>query len=364
LCNGADAGKCNEYCKGKFGGELLGAECSAERPNKKRECICRLKCCNQGCWGDPHCWTCDGVKFGYQGMKKHYMLKPITTFPNIPYFTIAQINKVWQKGPMAILDISEVIIKDWKVTVEVKTPDGPTAGFIVKVNDEQLKDLPYRWSKIDEHRERFVNIIWGNAAKSQVVLTTSFGLKVVYTTNGAGNDRYTDLSIDTPRHPELKDHIHGLLGRWNDKPDDDSVDANGVKQPLDEGFSWAFGDSWIVPGGRTKTPDCVRDDAVKNKDDHINKVDPKIKENAEKWCKEALENPELTACAKKLHRAVPLHKNCVIDLIFLDSDAARKKYLKEIHNSFLDTCKRREKEQKAKEEAQKEKDKEAVGLAF
>jgi hypothetical protein len=292
------------------------------------------------------------------------MLKPITTFPNIPYFTIAQINKVWQKGPMAILDISEVIIKDWKVTVEVKTPDGPTAGFIVKVNDEQLKDLPYRWSKIDEHRERFVNIIWGNAAKSQVVLTTSFGLKVVYTTNGAGNDRYTDLSIDTPRHPELKDHIHGLLGRWNDKPDDDSVDANGVKQPLDEGFSWAFGDSWIVPGGRTKTPDCVRDDAVKNKDDHINKVDPKIKENAEKWCKEALENPELTACAKKLHRAVPLHKNCVIDLIFLDSDAARKKYLKEIHNSFLDTCKRREKEQKAKEEAQKEKDKEAVGLAF
>jgi len=358
LCaNGADAAKCVEYCKSKFGGEYLGAECSPERPNKQRECICKPKCCNQGGWGDPHMRTCDGTTFGYQGMKKHYIMKPITKFQSIPHFTIAQTNKVYQKGPAAIFDMSEVIIKDWKLTIEVNDPDFPVTVFTIKVNGDVLPDLPYRFSKVDGHRERWVNIVWGNAAKTQVVLTTSFGLRIVYTCNGAGPDRYTDLSIDTPRHPELKGKMEGLLGRWNDDKADDGKDANGIIQPLDEGFSWAFGDSWIVPGGRTKTPECVRDESIKNHKDKIDHVNPKIKEVSEKLCKDGLENPAFKACAKKLNRGVPQHRNCVIDLILLGSDKARKKYVDEITGSFLDTCKRRD----AKD---KQKDKEAVGLAI
>jgi hypothetical protein len=295
-------------------------------------------------------------------MKKHYMLKPVEDeFPTLPYFTITQINKVWQSGPMAILDISEVFVRDWKVTITVKTPDGPTGQFSLKVNDNP-ENIPWRFSKVHGHREIFANVAFGNDAKTQVVLTTSFGLRIVYTTQGAGNDRYTDLSIDTPRHPELKNHLHGLLGRWNDNPDDDSVDATGKKQPLDDGFSWAFGDSWIVPNtGRTPTAECTRDEAQKDHDAHVEKVDPKIKEAAEKTCKEALGRPEFTDCARKLNRAVPMIKNCVVDLIFLHTDEARQKYIKQVIASFEDTCKRREKQ---RQEEQHKKEEESVGLAF
>lgn len=75
---------------------------------------------------------------------------------------------------------------------------------------------------------------------TELVITTSFGLRITY-------DLYK-ISVDIPRHPELKDNLHGLLGRWNDNPADDSIDANGKKQTLDNKFSWAFGDSWIVRG--------------------------------------------------------------------------------------------------------------------
>jgi len=267
-------------------------------------------------------------------------LKPIKDYPTLPNFEITQINKLWQTGPMAILDVSEVVIKDWSLVIDIKVPDGPTGQYILTVN-EKKEEIPFRFSELDDNREHFVNIVFGDDKKSQVVLTTSFGLRVVYTTKGSGTSIYSDISIDTPRHPELKDNSHGILGRWNGNPDDDAVDANGQKQVLDEKFSWAFGDSWIVPGGRTKTADCIRDEAVKTEDEIRKATDPKVQIAVEKLCLEVLENPELKQCAKNLGRAVPLLKNCITDLIFMDNAEARKQYIEDLVDSFASTCKRR-----------------------
>jgi len=335
LCS---TGKCQDYCARKYGAELVGSTCVDHPGKPNRECICKLKCCNSGCWGDPHCWTCDGVKFGYQGMKKHYVLKPIQAYRTLPYFTISQVNRVWEKGPMAILDVSEVIVKDWSLNVELKVPDPGTSQYILKANDKVVS-IPYRFVEYDEYREHFLSVDFGDAAKTIVILTTSFGLRITYSTKGSGTGMYSDISIDTPRHPELKDQSHGLLGRWNGNPDDDAVDANGVKQPLDDRFSWAFGDSWIVPGGRTKTPQCVRDEAKEKDKKKTDEVDPKVKARAEKLCKKALESPELTGCAKKIGRVVPLIKNCITDLIYMENERKREQYIDDLIATFVSKCK-------------------------
>jgi len=359
LCTGNDASKCNDYCKKKYGTELLGAVCSDERKNKKRECICKLKCCNIGCWGDPHCWTCDGVRFGYQGLKKIYLMKPIKKYPTLPEFEINQINKPWKGSPMAMLDISELVVRDWSQIVQVKMPEGENGQYVLTVN-EKKENIPYRYSQFDDNRERFINIVYADDKKTQVVLITSFGLRITYTTKPRVGLE-SDVSIDFPRHPELKDNSNGLLGRWNGNPDDDAIDANGQKQPLDDKFSWPFGDSWIIPGGRTKTAECVREEAKQVADKVVTETDPKLKENVEKQCKQALDSPELKACAKIAGRVVPLIKNCVTDLIFLDNDAERKAYIEDLIDTFATTCKSRGQKFVQKDTPQKG---DAVGLAF
>lgn len=96
-----------------------------------------------------------------------------------------------------------------------------------------------------------MNIQFGDEENRELILTTSFGLRITYSTHVNADTIYSDISVDIPRHPELKNNTHGLLGRWNDNPDDDSIDASGKKQTLDEKFSWEFGDSWIVRGAMT-----------------------------------------------------------------------------------------------------------------
>jgi len=343
LCpDGKTSSKCADYCKKKFGGELIAAQCTHERPTKKRECICRLKCCNQGCWGDPHCWTCDGTKFGYQGLKKYYVLKSLANYPTFPEFEIRQINRPWQNGPMSILDVSEFYIKDWKITAVIKTPNVVGGKYFLQVNDKN-ETIPYTFKKFDDNRELFMTITFGDAKQTQVVVKTSFGIKIVYTTQTSGAHVYSDISIDTPRHPEIKGKIGGILGNWDDNPKNDGTGADGQVYPLEEGFSWKFGDSWIVPGGRTPTAECVIKEKEKKAEDFKNKVDKTIKAQAEQLCEKVLNNPELKKCAKDINRALPSIHNCVLDQLFLESAKDRNLYIKDLIRSFARTCRRRNK---------------------
>jgi len=262
-------------------------------------------------------------------------MKPIKKYSTLPEFEIRQTNKVWKGGPMSMLDVSEVLIKSWSLVIQLKMPDGP-AGYVLTVNDKP-QNIPYRFSQFDDYRERFVNIVYTDGSKSVVVLTTSFGLRITWTTKPRVGIE-SDISIDFPRHPELKDNSHGLLGRWNGNADDDAIGSAGTKHPLDDKFSWAFGDSWIVLDGRTKTPDCVRNEAVEKNEQKFKDIDPALKAKAERLCKQALESPELKNCAQKIGRVVPLAKNCVTDLIYSSNDAEREEYIADLVDSFLKRC--------------------------
>jgi hypothetical protein len=243
LCTNAKVSpKCDEYCKRKFGGHLIAAQCTHERPNQKgRECICRLKCCVQGCWGDPHCTTCDGTKFGYQGLKKYYVLKPMQQFPTFPYFEIRQLNRLYGKGPMAVLDVLEFYIRGWNLTFHLASPKTHD-GAILRVNGHPHK-IPYHYSKLDDHREQYARVVLSKS-KKQIIVKTSFGVRIIINVNKRMS--FTGFAVDTPRHPELKGHMGGILGGWDGNPRNDGIGPHGRKYPLDIKFSWKFGNSWIV----------------------------------------------------------------------------------------------------------------------
>jgi hypothetical protein len=341
-----NATKCQEHCKKQFGNELTEAVCSSEeehadcRPN----CVCKLKCHNANCWGDPHCTSFDGIKFDYQGLKKYYLLKPCKKYQTMPNFELRQSNRPWQGGVMAIMDIVELVVPEWEKILEVKAPDAAGATFVLTVNGRQ-RDLPYQYPSpdADSCSSNFIKASFKDAAKTQLVLETSFGLRVTLTAHPNANptSTYTDLSVDIPRHPELKQKACGLLGRPNDVQKDDFVDSNGKEQTPQPGygpFNWAFGDSWIVPGSGAWNSKCFRDDADKQIEEHNNNIDPAQKKRAEEICKENLENPALVDCAKKLGRSLPDVEACVFDVMFMKSESERKEMVKAMLKTFATAC--------------------------
>jgi hypothetical protein len=335
--------KCNDYCKKKFGAELITAQCTHERANNKRECICRMKCCVQSCWGDPHCTTCDGTKFGYQGLKKYFVLKPLENLPSFPYFEIRQINRPYFKGPMAVLAFLDLFIRDWGLTINVETPSVAGKTFILKVNDKPAT-IPYRFSKIEDNRELFASVVYADEKKkNSLIIKTSFGIKIIVATTVHGKMAFSGLAIDVPKHPELKGKLGGILGGWDGNARNDGTGPDGKKHPLDIKFSWKFGDSWIVPGGRTPTAECVQKEAEKQMSDIDGNADKTVRAEAEKACKEVLSRPQLKQCVDETGRKLPLLSNCVMDLLFLETAEDRKEFLQDLIESFEETCRRRNK---------------------
>jgi len=299
----------------------VGSECSAARSNGKKECICQLKCCNQGCWGDPHCWTCDGASFSYQGITKVYLLKPCKKYPNLPQFEVRQVNKFLDgKGPVSFLNVSELVVPDWDVRLEVLVPTLPTDNYVLTVNGQKQK-VPYTWSKQKDFKEDFISAVFASGAQKQIVISTSFGLTIKISVH-PGSERehpgqcYSDVSIDIPRHPDLKNNICGLLGRWNDDIKDESIGSNGTNFPLDGQFSWDFGNSWIVPDEGEEPCECEMKQQEKKHKQLVDNVDPKVKAAAKKLCEANLNNKDIQDCFKRLQRPPPQIQNCVIDLLY------------------------------------------------
>lgn len=345
LCNGADAAnQCNSYCKNTYGNEYLASECTDPRANGKKECICKLKCCNQGCWGDPHCWTCDGASFTYQGTTKVYLLKPCKKYATLPHFEVRQVNKYLDgKGPVAFLNVSELVIPEWGQNLQVLVPTLPTDNYILTVNGKQAT-VPFTWSDQKDYKENYVSAVFASGAQKQIVITTSFGLVIKISVHPGSEKEhpgqcYSDVSIDIPRHPDLKGNICGLLGRWNDNKNDESVGSNGQNYTLDNSFSWDFGNSWIVPDEGEEPCECEMRQQEKKHKQKVDNADPKVKNAARNLCAKNLNNPDLQACFKRLQRPGPDVNNCVVDLLYAgDGKEDWDTYLNGLLSKFAITC--------------------------
>lgn len=141
------------------------------------------------------------------------------------------------------------------------------------------------------------------------------------------------LTVEIPKHPELKQKLCGLLGRPDGNQTNDFLDCNGVQQTPQPGiglFNWAFGDSCIVPGNGAWDMKCFRDDAEKKHEEHKKNIDPEVEKKVRELCKANLENQAYIDCSKKLGRTPISVEACVFDVLFMKTESERKAYIKNL----------------------------------
>jgi len=332
--------KCREYCEEMYGGELKSSVC-APRPctaqgkgnATKSECICNLKCCNQGGWGDPHWWTCDGATFGYQGEKEFYVLKPCKKYPTLPNFVITQTNRVGNWRPAATIKESWLKIEEWNNFVMKVTVPDPSIQQGWLLNGAAMGDSGILYNECDDYSQDYIRYRKEATPDGHLVtVETSFGLRIRYTSHAAG---YSDISIDTPRHPELKGRMCGLIGRWNDNINDEGLDANGKFQELEAGFSSKFGDSWLVD--RAAGSGCDPEKIKAEKAAKVDKLDAGTKAYINGLCQVNLRNPELEVCAKSLNTQLPQVEDCAFDVMLME-ESKRDDYIIAMVARFAARC--------------------------
>ena len=141
------------------------------------------------------------------------------------------------------------------------------------------------------------------------------------------------VTVEIPKHPELKHKLCGLLGRPDGNQTNDFLDCNGVQQTPQPGiglFNWAFGDSCIVPGNGAWDAKCFRDDADKKFEEHKKNIDPEVEKKVRELCKNNIGNPALVDCIKKAGRTPIDVEACVFDVLFMKSESERKAYIKNL----------------------------------
>jgi len=321
---------CTALCQNKYGSGVQTATCSQPRANGQRECQCSLSadsCIKSEGTGDPHYVSFDGVRFSYQGLSKHYLIRPCKSYKEFPEFELRQTNLRIANSKVSYTHKHELVWPEVGMMVEITQPElNKPVEFGLKVNG-QKKNIPYTF---EQERGRILDFIKvdyvPNSNKQQVQLTTSFGLK---STLGVAV-----MYLALPPHPDLKGNSCGLLGRWNGDPNDDSVDANGVKRTFadvvfgfDEG-SVAFGDSWIVEGDQSSI--CTWEQAKKEQEEIDKKTDPAVKERVTKMCKNTIDQIAVKDCQNAVKRKGYTVEECVADLLYMPDQQAQEKFLANI----------------------------------
>jgi len=275
-------------------------------------------------------------------LKEYYVFTPLKKFVTLPNFQVIQKNKPWNGSPMSVLDVLTFIVKDWSKTVVVTPPTKAGTPFVVTV-DKKPEPIPYFYSKVIGHREEFILIDFNDpATKLTLRIETSFGVKVIITAHPTGLAEpisiYSDTSVDIPRHPELRDNTGGILGKWNDNPNDDNLDPDGRPQALDDSFSWNFGNSWIIPsaGGPPSKVDLELHE--KKHHDHLNSIPKLVKLRIARMCKANLDTKHMRHCAKGLGRIPNAIKDCIADLSYIKDLSAQKAFLKALVAKYVADC--------------------------
>jgi len=229
---------------------------------------------------------------------------------------------------MATVDTLNLIVPGWGQNVQVVAP--VNAAFVVTVNGKPVT-IPFRFSEIKGHIENFIDLKYPDPTR--LTITTSFGVTITVHSNGA----YSDVSINIPRHPELKGNTGGVLGRWNDNPADDNLDASGNSQALNAADSTAFGNSWLVVG--EKLPTQAELDANKAQyDEHINTFNKEHWAHLTKMCQDNINTAEMKHCMKQLGRPAHLVDDCALDLSHIIEEADQHAYLSAKVEHFKQSC--------------------------
>jgi hypothetical protein len=239
------------------------------------------------------------------------------------------------------LDTLEFVVPEWKMNVAVKAPLMAGQALVLTVNGK-TQAVPFRHSKFEGHREEFINIAFIDPVqKLTLVITTSFGLRITVTVRPTGQQGatsvYSDVSVDIPRHPELKGKTGGILGRWNDDPKDDNLDSQGKPQTVDAWFSHALGNSWIIASAGGPSQAEIEKQEKQHKE-HINKIPAEVKVKITQLCRANLDTAQMRHCAKGIGRVAAAIDDCVVDLMHVKGEKEQKAFLKALVAKFAQEC--------------------------
>jgi len=229
---------------------------------------------------------------------------------------------------MSIIDISKIAIPEWKLVIEIRAPENEQGSYVAKVNDKVIT-LPYIYGTSLKHTQNVLSIDY-DAGKKNLRVATSFGLRVTY----GGNGGSSDISIDTPQTWNGK--LGGLLGSQAQNGNLAlRIDASGKPQAIEDKFSVAYGDTWLVDLSHARTPEDYK--RLHEQFAQIAaKVDDATKQKINSFCKANI--AAIQNCVQKVGHAPLNVEDCVTDLLMLEDTDEHKKYVTSLVEKFDTRC--------------------------
>ncbi|XP_070554568.1 sushi domain-containing protein 2-like [Ptychodera flava] len=196
--------------------------------------------------GDPHFITLDGLEYTFNGHGEFYLIRTET-------------NDFTMQGRMMKLKLqSGSTVEGATVFTAVAMSTRTSDTVQVQMNDRRTLDAWINstegntgWERVDFEENNFwtfngVSVVKDNIGNSSLVTVTfSNGVSVQITaTEGTLMMSYM---IFGP--PSLKGKTRGLMGTWNDNPDDDLLSADGEYLPQNSelrDIHYSFGMTWNV----------------------------------------------------------------------------------------------------------------------
>ncbi|XP_070553581.1 sushi domain-containing protein 2-like isoform X2 [Ptychodera flava] len=205
--------------------------------------------------GDPHIMTLDGTEYTFNGHGEFYMLK--TTNDT---FTMQARMETLETGSTDA---------DATVFTAMVMQESHSDRVQVQVNERRLLDcwiyasdgMDNTWQRLDFEETNFWDFAGffvikdetSDGNSTQAIITISFHhseISVQFT----ATEGLMLMSFMFFGPPSLKGNTEGLMGLWNDNPEDDLMTPNGSLVPVNSSLReihYDFGIKWTVPETET-----------------------------------------------------------------------------------------------------------------
>ncbi|XP_070553577.1 sushi domain-containing protein 2-like [Ptychodera flava] len=203
--------------------------------------------------GDPHIMTLDGTEYTFNGHGEFYMLK--TT--NNTFTMQARMETLETGSTDATVFTAMVMQESHSDRVQVQVNQRRLLDCWIYASD----DMNNTWQRLDFEETSFwdfagfsvINDEISDRNSTQAIITISFHYSEI-SMQFTATEGLMLMSFMFFGPPSLKGNTEGLMGLWNDNPDDDLMTPDGSFVPVNSSLReihYDFGMKWTVPETET-----------------------------------------------------------------------------------------------------------------